>query len=225
MRKERQMQAQNVIRRTLMLAMLVATLIGVGSISVRAQSVATPVVEGSVDTAGLAEAQTYCQDKGGVVRERYPIWGTNLPTNEWVQTGEPRLFCEFTHGPGSDDDSGIQLDLESFATTMPRLATVAYLAQVPLPSDMPTDGSNPATFYCSYLGGTQLWGTASASGGGWVTLDTDTPYQIMDACVFADGSMMSAWGLTYHADGVIRGADLKPLLAYQPTTLPDFFPA
>jgi hypothetical protein len=138
--------------------------------------------------------------------------------------GDPEPFCEFTHGVGSDDDSGIQIDLTSFASTAPRLATVAYLAQIPLPDDLPNDGRNPATFYCSYLGGTQLWGGAdSAAGGGWVTMDTLTPYRIMDACVFADGSMISAWGLTYHADGTVRGADLAQLLAYQPGQLPAIF--
>ena len=186
---------------------------------------ATPVSVGQTTEFDVAGASAFCKRQGGVVRERYPVWGTNLPADQWVQTGDSKLFCEFVHGAGSDDDSGIQMDLGSFASTLPRLATVAYLAQVPLPGNLPHDGSNPATFYCASLGGTQLWGGAdTANGGGWVTLDTDTAYQIMDACVFADGSMISAWGLTYHADGTIRGADLQQLLAYQPATLPAFFP-
>jgi hypothetical protein len=38
----------------------------------------------------------------------------------------------------------------------------------------------------------------------------------MDQCVFPDGSAIDAFGLWYHANGVIRGADHAPLLADQP---------
>ena len=34
--------------------------------------------------------------------------------------------------------------------------------------------------------------------------------------VIADGSSIDAFGLWYHANGIIRGADLAPLFAYQP---------
>jgi hypothetical protein len=35
-------------------------------------------------------------------------------------------------------------------------------------------------------------------------------------CVFPDLSSIDSWGLTYHAGGVVRGADLGPLFRYQP---------
>jgi len=202
--------------------MLAVVLIAIGMTGVQvsaqdATSVATPMADGT-------SAEAFCAQRGGVVRERTPFYGTNLDRSQWIQTGESRLFCEFQHGAGSDDDSGIQIDLKSFAANGPRLATVAYLAQVPIPDDLAPASANPATSYCAYLGGTQSWGGAtSAAGGGWVTDDASTPYEIMDACVFPDGSMISAWGLTYHANGVVRGADLTQLLAWQP--VPDEIPA
>ena len=35
-------------------------------------------------------------------------------------------------------------------------------------------------------------------------------------CVFPDLSSIDFWGLTYHAGGTVRGADLAPLFRYQP---------
>jgi len=46
----------------------------------------------------------------------------------------------------------------------------------------------------------------------------------MDACIFVDGSMISAWGVTGLTDGSIRGADRQVLFAYQLATLTIFFP-
>jgi hypothetical protein len=48
--------------------------------------------------------------------------------------------------------------------------------------------------------------------------------QVIEYCTFADGSMIDAWGLTYHTGGVIRGADLTPILRYQATDYPNAFP-
>ena len=179
---------------------------------------------GAQTPTGTAEAVSleYCIQQGGTVRERTPVWGTNLQRSSWVQMGEPRSFCEFTHGPGASDASSIQIDAASFASSQPTLAVLAYLAQIPLPEDSPTDGRNPATHYCAFLGGSQSWGLqdASITGGGWVTADATTEIEVMDACVFPDGSMISAWGRTYHANGIICGADLTGLFAYQPDGTP-----
>jgi len=35
-------------------------------------------------------------------------------------------------------------------------------------------------------------------------------------CVFPDLSIIDSWGLTYHSNGTIRGADLSSLLRYRP---------
>ena len=34
-------------------------------------------------------------------------------------------------------------------------------------------------------------------------------------CVFPDLSSIDSWGLTYHSDGTIRGADLTDLFRYK----------
>jgi len=34
-------------------------------------------------------------------------------------------------------------------------------------------------------------------------------------CVFPDLSSIDTWGLTYYADGTVRGADLSDLLRYR----------
>ena len=35
-------------------------------------------------------------------------------------------------------------------------------------------------------------------------------------CFFADGSAIDEFGIFYYANDAVRGADLAPLLAYQP---------
>ncbi len=43
-------------------------------------------------------------------------------------------------------------------------------------------------------------------------------------CVFPDGSMIDEWGLAYHSDGTVRGADLATMFVYAPgTDLPTIF--
>ena len=50
---------------------------------------------------------------------------------------------------------------------------------------------------------------------GWV--NTDEPvFKVMVLCVFADDSAIDAFGLWYHANGAIRGADLATKFRYQP---------
>jgi putative hemolysin len=82
---------------------------------------------------------------------------------------------------------------------------------------------NPAPVYCSQLGGSATpTGPDNAAGGGWVN-EAEPVFTVMAVCVFPDGSMMDEWGLTYHANGDIRGADLTSILRYQPETVPDVF--
>ena len=48
-------------------------------------------------------------------------------------------------------------------------------------------------------------------------MDASQPvFVVMNQCVFADGSSIDEFGLWYHANDVIRGADLAPRFAYQP---------
>jgi hypothetical protein len=84
---------------------------------------------------------------------------------------------------------------------------------------------NPSAVYCAQvLGGAYDWGGVSAAGGGWVAANAEQAEAIMNLCVFADGSMIDAWGLTYHTGGVIRGADLAPRFRYQADNPPRIFP-
>lgn len=90
----------------------------------------------------------------------------------------------------------------------------------------PFTGANPSTLYCEKLGGTAIWGGQNnAAGGGWVTKapDSSTNFQIVDMCMFPDGSAIDAWGLTYKANGVVRGTDLSKVARYQPPQLPNVF--
>jgi hypothetical protein len=38
----------------------------------------------------------------------------------------------------------------------------------------------------------------------------------MSLCMFADGSAIDEWGITYYSDGTVRGADLATKMRYQP---------
>lgn len=47
---------------------------------------------------------------------------------------------------------------------------------------------------------------------------------VIAMCIFPDLSSIDSWGLTYHSDGTIRGADLTNLLRYKPPQAPQVFP-
>jgi putative hemolysin len=178
-----------------------------------------PTVTPAID---LQAAADYCVAQGGIVRERYPVWGTNGPASGQVRLGGARPFCEFTGGAGAEPPtSWISLTLETLYSDQPTLATLAYLTKPPLPQV--TGGANPASVYCSHLGGSDQFGGTTGAGGGWVTDDTDTPIDVLQACAFPDGSIIDSWGITYHTNGTIRGADLTPILRYQSANPPNVF--
>ena len=148
-----------------------------------------------------------------------PVLNTNQPREAWVELGTPQRFCEFAQNEGDDPDSWISIFLDTLCTQSPTLAALAYLTTSPMPEM--TGGSNPSAAYCVHLGGAYDIG---GGGGGWVTSDPDPVIEVQNYCVFADGSMIDAWGLTYHTGDVIRGADLTPILRYQPENPPHVFP-
>ena len=92
--------------------------------------------------------------------------------------------------------------------------SIAYLSRIRTTSP-PQASANPAEYSCQNdFDGATYFGN-SAAGGGWT--DPSQPvFVVMIPCTFADGSSIDAFGLWYHANGVIRGADLAPLMAYQP---------
>jgi putative hemolysin len=151
------------------------------------------------------------------------FYGTNGDRSQWLQLGTPAHFCEFEAQPGTtaDADSRIAVGLGTLYSEAPTLAALAYLK--PPPIGEISAGVNPAPVYCSQLGGSSSpTGPDNAAGGGWVN-EAEQVFVVMAVCVFPDGSMSDEWGLTYHANGDIRGADLSSILRYQPETVPDVF--
>jgi putative hemolysin len=161
-------------------------------------------------------AATYCAEQGGAVLTRYPAYdayGANP-----LRLAGARQFCEFT----AQDGSRISVALDTLHAEQPTLAAMAYLAKPPLkPGGAP--GANPSSLYCTQLGGTDLFGGVSAAGGGWVA--EGKADDVLAECVFPDLSSIDSWGLTYHSNGTIRGADLTAKFRYRPTTPPPAFSA
>lgn len=188
----------------------------VGSSGVRAQ--ATPEASPAAAPVEMQAAAVYCTEKGGTVVTREPILGANLDPADRIVLGGATQFCDFRGMAG--DDSAISLSLETLYSEQPTLAALAYLTKPPTLKD--ATGGNPSTLYCIHLGGAYNFG-GNMAGGGWVATDAVADQNVANYCVFADGSMIDAWGLTYHAGGVIRGADLTPILRYQATEYPAVF--
>ena len=151
--------------------------------------------------------QDYCTSTGGTLETRYPVYGTNNATQDWLQLQGREGFCQYTQ---VSDGSRIHVSLETLFTTKPTLAALAYYAQTPWNGN---GQGNPASFYCTQLGGSDLFGGVNAAGGGWVELNTTDV--VLEACIFPDNSTIDSWGLFYHSDGIIRGIDLSTVLKYQ----------
>jgi putative hemolysin len=150
-------------------------------------------------------AAAYCAEKGGEVETRYPFYAVSSANP--IRLAGSMQVCTFT----AADDTRIMIALDTLYTDQPTLAGAAYLAKPRLEAGEPS--ANPSSLYCSQLGGTDLFGGVNASAGGWAHEDgTDG----IAFCVFPDLSTIDSWGLTYHSDDVIRGADLTGLLRYQP---------
>ncbi len=145
--------------------------------------------------SGQNQAAGYCELKGGKVINRVPTYGT-------LRLAGSAEFCQFT----ANDGSRIHVLLETLYATQPSLAALAYY-NPPTPKPPPNSG-NPASFYCSQLGGSELFG------GGWV--GAGSVDHVLEACIFPDISSIDSWGLYYHARGIIRGVRLATVLRYQP---------
>jgi putative hemolysin len=155
-------------------------------------------------------AAEWCAEHGGTVVDRYPA--SNVSGGSPTALGDPVRFCEFTGGEGADPaDSRINVRLTTLASDQPSMAAAAYLTK---PAMAEGGGSaNPASLYCAALGGAELGGEL-APDGGWVNVEDASDNVQM--CVFPDLSIIDSWGLTYHTQGTIRGADLEPLFRWQP---------
>jgi hypothetical protein len=154
----------------------------------------------------ISSPAAYCRSVGGSVQARIPEYGTNNPNP--LKLAGTQDFCKFT----ASDQSAIFISVETLFADKPTLATLAYYAQTP--AQAATDGVNPASLYCTQLGGSDLFGGKNASGGGWVD-SSDQVFTVLQACVFPDLSIIDSFGLFYHANGVIRGQDLSTVLRYE----------
>jgi putative hemolysin len=170
---------------------------------------AAPALAGSAEDAATLSAAAYCVKKGGEVDIRTPYFNTNDDPRNWFHLSGDRNFCKFT---SAKDGSRIHVELSTLYTKKPSLAALAYYAKVPY------DGSschgNPASCYCSQLGGTDLFGGINMNGGGWVQ-KSDPVDTVLEACIFPDMSSIDSWGLTYHQANIIRGKNLKGALRYK----------
>lgn len=179
-----------------------------------------PSSSGTVPSGGDAAGAAYCQSKGGQAQTRDATFGTNGPQTSWLPMAGSTQVCRFQ----ADDEarSRIYVDFATLTSARPTLAGLAYLSRPPLPTA--NGGGNPATGYCTKLGGSSTFGEVSANGGGWVNKD-DPDDVVVGLCVFPDLSFIDEWGLAYHAGGVVRGRDLTQVMTYQPPSpLPDVFP-
>lgn len=165
------------------------------------QSLASP------DAAGAA---AYCKSTGGQVQKRKPVYGTNnsASSQQLVLAGSAQ-FCMWT---SKKDGSRIYAMLGTLYTTMPTLAALAYYGKPAVPASCGSGGGNPASCYCTYLGGSDQFGGVTFAGGAWVlkgAVDVD-----LETCIFPDLSSIDSWGLTYHANNIVRGIDLAKVLRY-----------
>jgi hypothetical protein len=173
------------------------------------------LIFGGALTAAMAQSSAaaptgpkaaYCTSTGGVPETRLAYFGTNGPPASWLLLSGTLQFCQYT---SSADGSRIYVSLDSLYTTKPSLATLAYYALVQWNGQ---GNGNPASFYCTQLGGSDSFGGVTAAGGGWVQFGSVD--EVLEACIFPDNSTIDSWGLLYHSVGEIRGTDLSTVLKY-----------
>ena len=163
--------------------------------------------QAGADAESQSAAAAYCVSTGGEVDNRQPYYNTNADEPDWFALSGDRQFCKFTL---KKDGSRIHVLLSTLYTDRPSLAALAYYAEIPTGSC----NGNPASCYCSLLGGTDLFGGINLNGGGWVQ-KSDPIDTVLEACIFPDMSSIDSWGLTYHSAGIIRGKDLSKVLRYK----------
>ena len=155
-------------------------------------------------------AAEWCVSHGGTVVDRYPA--SMASSGAPVAMGPPVRFCEFSGGEGADPpDSRISIRLQTLASDQPSMAATAYFTKPAMPES--GGSANPASVYCAALDGAEIGGEL-APDGGWVN-GADAS-DVMELCVFPDLSIIDSWGLAYHTQGTIRGADLAPLFRWKP---------
>ncbi len=175
---------------------------------VLAGGAATASSNAAADKDDAQSAADYCVKKGGEVDDREPYFNTNDDPQNWLRLAGEKQFCKFT---SQKDGSRIYVLLSTLYTDRPSLAALAYYAEVPLGSGC---NGNPASCYCSQLGGSDLFGGINLNGGGWVK-KSDPVDTVLESCIFPDMSTIDSWGLTYHSVGIVRGKNLANVMRYK----------
>lgn len=116
-------------------------------------------------------------------------------TSGSVESSEVGELCQYTD---AHDGSRIVISLRTLYDEKPSLAALLYILR---PAPAGHCRGNPSSCYCAQLGGT---GKATTISG-----------REIEMCVFADDSSIDAWGLTYHANGIVRGIDLAKVMRYK----------
>lgn len=180
-----------------------AMLLAVGSLLLGGTGLTGVAAASKQGSADITPPGQYCTDQGGVVETRQAAYNTN--GGPVLRLAGIRSFCRWT---SASDGSRIYVALETLYTTNPSLAALAYYSQTQ-PGNCT---GNPASCYCSLLGGTDLFGGINAAGGGWIK--NNSVDRVLDACMFPDDSSIDSWGLFYHSAGIVRGIDLDGILRY-----------
>jgi putative hemolysin len=159
--------------------------------------------DASATDSTLSKAAQYCAKTGGVAMTGIPYYGTN--GGDPLQLAGSAGFCQYT----AKDSSQIYVLLSTLYATRPSLASTAYYAKVKAGQC----NGNPASCYCTLLGGSDQFGGTNGAGGGWV-FDANFS-NVLEACIFPDLSSIDSWGLLYHSAGIIRGKNLSNVLRYK----------
>jgi len=180
-------------------AFMILTVVGLASSAI-AQSTKSKTIE----PTSLQTEAAYCTSTGGLLEVRSAVYGTNNAQQDWLLLAGKEPFCQYT----ASDGSRIHLSLDTLYTQKPTLAALAYYSQVPWNGK---GNGNPASYYCTQLGGAEI-GATDLAGGGWVSKGGID--QVLEACIFPDNSTIDSWGLFYHSANIIRGIDLSTVLRY-----------
>jgi len=172
-----------------------------------------PVAQAAVPAAAVpagvdpseSSAAAYCEQTHGRVEVRRAVYGSNGST--LLILAGVRSFCQYT---SKKDGSRIHILLSTLYTTKPTLAALAYILKPAMGSQCQ---GNPASCYCSQLGGSDQFGGTTGAGGGWYKKNSID--QTLEACIFPDMSSIDSWGLAYHSAGIIRGIDLQKVMRYK----------
>lgn len=159
-------------------------------------------------TPDATAAGKYCQSTGGQVQKRRPVSGTDdSSTKQELVLSGSALFCMY-----AKKDGRIYAMLSTLYATKPTLAALAYYHAPKKPKSC--NLGDPASCYCSYVGGSDNFDDVGVAEGGWVL--EGAADVTLDACIFPDLSSIDSWGLLYHAEKIVRGIDLSKVLRYKP---------